>query len=661
MLSGKRGKPMSHPNLKTKTTGDGAWSLIVLAGLAGLSLSTSTALRAEPMPLPLADQARVEQAIRKGVIYLKNTQGPLGTWAPEKGATHPYGFAALPALTLMECGVPASHPLIQRAFSYISQANDQLPLDKIQNTYEVALTILFLDRLSAFNDKILARVAEEEWIRSRIEILAVRLMAAQKVSGGWGYSCPPLSADKHRQLLAALSTDRAKLKIKPTSWMNKVAVLFDPVYLMGKETKAKKEAESPTQDKSSKTNTASKKPESVVDSPYGQDAAQATDNSCTQFAMLAVWVAQKHKVPIDKSMKLVVKRYRSSQNADGGWGYKYKRGGGEPTTPALTCSGLVGFALEHGVDDSVVADRAAAAKKAASQLASTVGSPSILAHFLAARAVKRADDADAAVRKRMEEEHSRKAFEALAAHVGQPAGRLQDVPQGNLYFLWALERVAMLYNLQTIGGKDWYRWGAEQLVANQKPDGNWEKGGTGLESPIVDTCFALLFLGQANLAEDLADKLKLDAQLAEKPQPQPAKNAPPPPAVASTVVTPTAPAPKVEKPLETQTNPDAGPKVTERKPSVPAVSQPDTQLATSNSSLPPSGNNSALIWGTVAGGVLLIGIVTAVLFVVLRQSGSEGIPPERRKKRPVARQRDGDSRRDGGRPKTRKGARPLKD
>jgi hypothetical protein len=58
----------------------------------------------------------------------------------------------------------------------------------------------------------------------------------------------------------------------------------------------------------------------------------------------------------------------------------------------------------------------------------------------------------------------------------------------------------VIYNLKTIGGKDWHRWGVELILANQQADGSWRgefaEGG-------CDTCFALLFLRKANVAEDL--------------------------------------------------------------------------------------------------------------------------------------------------------------
>jgi hypothetical protein len=73
------------------------------------------------------------------------------------------------------------------------------------------------------------------------------------------------------------------------------------------------------------------------------------------------------------------------------------------------------------------------------------------------------------------------------------------------YFLWSLERVGVIYGLETIGSKDWYAWGAEILLASQQTSGLWhgEYGAYG-----ADTCFALLFLKRANPARDLTATLK---------------------------------------------------------------------------------------------------------------------------------------------------------
>src|SRR5262249_54493676 len=102
----------------------------------------------------------------------------------------------------------------------------------------------------------------------------------------------------------------------------------------------------------------------------------------------------------------------------------------------------------------------------------------------------------------------RKALGVLARHLdthGAPGQR----PIGNigLYFLWSVERVGVLYNLRTIGGKDWYRWGADLLVKHQGADGSWACGGYWGSSHHVDTSFALLFLKRANRTRDLTRKL----------------------------------------------------------------------------------------------------------------------------------------------------------
>ncbi len=88
--------------------------------------------------------------------------------------------------------------------------------------------------------------------------------------------------------------------------------------------------------------------------------------------------------------------------------------------------------------------------------------------------------------------------------MNKPRGKLVGADaMGDLYFFWSIERVAVIYGLKTIEGKDWYGWGSEVIVANQKTDGSWQEWYPG----IPDTCFALLFLKRANLARDLTTKL----------------------------------------------------------------------------------------------------------------------------------------------------------
>jgi hypothetical protein len=63
------------------------------------------------------------------------------------------------------------------------------------------------------------------------------------------------------------------------------------------------------------------------------------------------------------------------------------------------------------------------------------------------------------------------------------------------YYLYALERAAILYGTELIGRRDWYAEGSKALLGSQRPDGAWAAKEGGHE--LYDTCFAVLFLRKA--------------------------------------------------------------------------------------------------------------------------------------------------------------------
>src|SRR5205085_756945 len=138
-------------------------------------LSAPSPTHAERVPLPAVLQERVNRAIEHGAGFLIANQGPWGTWAQD-AKNHPAGYAALPGLTLLECGESADHPGIRLAASFVRQS-----CAKLDNTYDLSLAILFLDRLGD--------PADEKLIQG----LALRLIAGQSFTGGWSYRCPVLS------------------------------------------------------------------------------------------------------------------------------------------------------------------------------------------------------------------------------------------------------------------------------------------------------------------------------------------------------------------------------------------------------------------------------------------------------------------------------------
>jgi hypothetical protein len=199
------------------------------------------------------------------------------------------------------------------------------------------------------------------------------------------------------------------------------------------------------------------------------------DNSNTQFALFALWAARRHDLPVDPCLQLVAKRFRNSQGPDGGWGYQGLNSVSQ--FPTMTCVGLLGLAVGYGLnkDDKTPINLA-------------------------------------------QDETLQKGFKRLAQNLGAPGQHQGKAPPTiEMYFLWSVERVAVMYQLSKIEGKDWYHWGLEILLAHQQQDGKWQMNRGPGNSDIVDTCFALLFLQRANLAQDLTDKLQELAALLGQP------------------------------------------------------------------------------------------------------------------------------------------------
>jgi hypothetical protein len=396
--------------------------------------------RAQVAPLPPDEQVRVNKAIDKGVRFLKESRTPAGTWEDPQGV-YPTGYTALPALVLLECGVAPTDAAIVRPVTFVRR--HAAGLDR---TYELALAILFLDRLGDPKDK--------ETIKS----CAVRLLAGQAPSGGWGYRCPVVSAKNQKEILDLLKQCEAVGGGDPLPKNVQVPQRFRQLAVF-------------------------REPSEVPDSdPLGHnfDAnTPTTDNSNTQFAILALWRAQKYDIPVARTLTRAVRRFHGSQNADGSWGYWHRKGG-DFERPSMDCVGLLALAIGYGVDRPP-GDKAPANKN--------VNDVQVI-----------------------------NGFAALSRYIGEGA----LLPPGiNYYYLWSVERVGVLYGLRTIANREWYRWGAKIIVGNQGEKGEFLGGMYRGANPLIDTCFALLFLKQVNLASDLTAKLpfqarQLDASIAKQ-------------------------------------------------------------------------------------------------------------------------------------------------
>jgi hypothetical protein len=401
-------------------------------------------------PAKFKEPAWVRKAVADGVKFLRGHVQGAGKWST---APNPLGYAALTGLALLECDVPPTDSLVLAARKEVL---DRDPSPHV--TYELSLSILFLDRLGQKED--------EDHIRR----LAMRLVAGQNSDGGWGYNCPSLANADQQALLQFLQKQRLELDDLvrlPEFIISRKREKPDPIRTQ------KKPAEPRLQAKDLPPNLGGlpvvKQAKPGPGQPNGVNGR--SDNSNSQFAMLALWVAQEHGVPMERTFNLVDQRFRNSQAPEGSWSYTPDIG----SKPAMTCAGLLGLAVGHGSAQEVE--------------------------------VRSTEDAINGKGPSLQDPAIQKGLKFLAETVGHP----MPTPP-NIYLLWSVERVAVLYHLDTIGGKDWYSWGAKALLASQSEDGSWiaPNGYPGANStnPTVDTCFALLFLKKANFVPGLTDDLR---------------------------------------------------------------------------------------------------------------------------------------------------------
>jgi hypothetical protein len=466
--------------------------------------------------VPKSDPAQIANAIRRGIEFLQKDIKPSGTWLKEDESLNSVGYAALPALALLESNVPAGDAAVQKAAAYVRKHAAEMT-----DTYDLGMAVLFLEKLGEPRDKTL------------IKSLALRIVAGQSPAGGWDYKCPVLTPEEGRQLLKFLQRNRPKtdfLVMLPAEPKDSLRLAVPS--LAGVREAAPKQASSssasrnlreaaPKQDgkglrqpapkteegkagaagkdrpgdsaakaaeKSKKTPPASgKRPDQV--SKFAKELAQLSpelrelpivqykktkevdvyhrdDNSNTQFGLLALWTARRHGVPTELSLEMAGKRFQLTQRGDGGWGYVTNA----PTKNAMTCVGLLGLALGHGS----AAEAARAAAKGFALANPPYRDPFVLT-----------------------------ALDALGEYLDGDFEKRGLEARIDFYFLWTLERVGVLYQRKTFGTKDWYDWGAEMILKRQLQDGSWLDH----YPPAVDTSFALLFLNRSNPVGNLREAL----------------------------------------------------------------------------------------------------------------------------------------------------------
>jgi hypothetical protein len=383
-------------------------------------------------PLEAAERnPKIQQAIDRGVAFLRSQQDKNGIWPYNTFSVTggSVGATALVGLTLLECGVPADDPAIQQAAKYVRKNAAGLDF-----TYALSTSIWFLDRLGDDGDVPL------------IQLFAVRLMAGQNEFGGWTYTCPVIGAGEERRLLN-------RVQPRPPQGeegKGEGAAKKDPAAKADADKDKKRELPPEIKEmlKQLERRAAQQAQQGFGgEGIYQQDqkvAGLKGDNSNTQFASLALWVARRYGMPVEPALAGIEQRFRATQFQDGGWSYVPTPGGfyNKDISPAMTCAGLIGLAVGHGAAVEV------AKEKRGVRVINPDKDKNLQAGFMHLGAIL--------------QEYAQ--IRVMGDHVNDRG----------FYFLWSLERVAEIYGLNTIGRKDWYAWGSTVLLNSQWPDGGWK-------------------------------------------------------------------------------------------------------------------------------------------------------------------------------------------
>jgi hypothetical protein len=203
---------------------------------------------------------------------------------------------------------------------------------------------------------------------------------------------------------------------------------------------------------------------------YGPDEETAQpsvgDNSNSAYALLGLSACRRAGVEVSRDVMLKAAGWWiRSQNDDGGFGYRSDR---ESTSyESMTASGLHGLLVAFdALGRPPKSERARAAGESTYDFESAIlrGGSWLASHFNV-------------------RENEGSAYQG---------GRL-------LYGLYAIERTGDTRAIDAPRSNhglpaDWYRQGAAFLLSSQRDDGSWDDGS---ETPVPNTCFALLFLTRA--------------------------------------------------------------------------------------------------------------------------------------------------------------------
>ncbi|MBC7817747.1 MAG: hypothetical protein IAG10_12710, partial [Planctomycetaceae bacterium] len=252
-------------------------------------------------------------------------------------------------------------------------------------------------------------------------------------------------------------------------------------------------------------------PESRPKAPEG-----VGDNSCTQFAVLGLWTASRSGMDIDQPMAAIARRFRTTQNSDGGWPYTSavanqgdKAAVPNPSGSAMTFAGLFSLTVARANKlRKQLEERELSGDKskpgASGSPKSTSGSTKKDDKKKDEKPDEKKDTPPEAAEK--SDEGATLLKDPIFAKGLAKAGEFVQSGDEARYFLWTIERLGVLLGQEKIGGVDWFAKGAGILIRTQQADGSWPEAHN--DKGLSQTSFAILFLRKANLGSDISRLLE---------------------------------------------------------------------------------------------------------------------------------------------------------
>ncbi|HLF93815.1 MAG TPA: hypothetical protein VJB14_10140 [Planctomycetota bacterium] len=381
------------------------------------------------------DQKRVDAAIEKGVGFLKSPAGI--SHAAHRGIDH---SNELILYTLFKAGVPPSDPVFDRYMLVV----EGLPLKR---TYNVALQAMLLEEL------------DRAKYQARLLQCAQFLVDNQHANGQWSYGEPT----------PAVKEEPAT----PTG---------------GARAATASGGGAPPKDLRASAPDPKKKPAVAKKIPVRQTRVMAGaggDNSNSQYAALGLRACWDAGIQIPEPVITKARNWWVASQHPAGADAK------NPGAPAGVATGPGGEQVLGPPRGWCYRDVYGVCKGGPAYAAMTAGATGavVIYDYMLGKDWRK----DVTVQSGMG---------WLAKHwsVTQDIGPSEvegGSPEAFLYYyLYALERLGMLYDTGAIGDHPWYPEGAEFLLKMQKPDGSWE-GLKPEKKPSWDTCFAILFLKRA--------------------------------------------------------------------------------------------------------------------------------------------------------------------